>query len=548
MASRLAVLVGPDQQDNLALQYLASSVEAAGHRAHLVPYNSRGDLEACAAAVLSLKPDLVGFGIAFQYAVEDYLELSRVLRKCGYEGHITCGGHVPTFCYEQLLRDAPGINTAVRHEGEKTLVEILDCLGRGEEPRGLAGLVWRERGAVSKGPARPLICDLDSLPLPKRRSRPLVVGGVPVAFVVTSRGCMGDCAYCSIRAFGKDTQGPLFRMRDVDSVAEELAGLYINDRVRIFCVQDDLFILPDEHRAVARMEALTRALRKRGVEKAAFWIKGRPESITERVAKTAQEMGAIHLFLGVESASRERLRYLGRTHSPENNRRAIDFCREYGITPSFNFMLFDPECTLGDVSTTLDFAAEHLDLAWNICRTEIYSGTRLHDRLLDQGRLEGDYKSYGYCMTDRTAETMFRILRVSFHKRAFATDSLMNRLISLSFARQVHQVFFPGSVTDALNEHVERLINDVHRDSVDELRRTVDFVSATSLEDTEAIRDFAVDQAIRLNERDLDWYSRYEQLWKQLSARGEALKDTLDSSRDIFVRSRIQPEGGIDGD
>ncbi|MDD5308804.1 MAG: radical SAM protein [Deltaproteobacteria bacterium] len=516
-------LVGPDQQENLALAYLASAAEAAGHAATLVRFNGRADTDACCDALNRLAPDVVGVGIAFQYAIDDSLGLVAALRRRGFRGHVTCGGHVPTFCYRELLAEAPGIDTAVRHEGEETLVELLGLLAEGRPVRGIAGLVWREGEAAVAGPARPLPADLDRLEPPKRPALPMTVGGVPIAFLITARGCVGECNYCSIRAFGRDAGGAPLRLRDPEAVADEAFALYRDKRVRVLFVQDDLFILPSEGKTVDRVERLGRAMRDRGMGRAAFWVKGRPESITPRVLEAIREMGAIHVFLGVENASAARLEYLGRTHRPEDNARAIALCREHGVRPSFNLMMFDPDAALGDVATTIDFASANVDLPWNACRTEIYSGTRLLKRLRAEGRLEGDYRSYGYTMRDLNAEIMFRIMRVSFHERAFAFDGLLNRLISLSFARQVHERFFPGPITQVFSRDVDALIAEVHCDTVDEMRRTLDFASRADPSDSEGVRAFAVEAALAMNARALPWNERFERLWGRLSSRGAAL-------------------------
>src|SRR5262245_40536071 len=100
-----AVLVGPIQQENLALQYLAAAIERAGHSAHLGGYSYRQDLDRAVDDVLSLEPDLVGLGMAFQNNIADYMAFMSGVRARGFRGHLTCGGHVPTFCYEDLLRD-----------------------------------------------------------------------------------------------------------------------------------------------------------------------------------------------------------------------------------------------------------------------------------------------------------------------------------------------------------------------------------------------------------------------------------------------------------
>jgi hypothetical protein len=525
MKPQTIALVGPSLQGNLALEYLAAATLAGGHHPRLVRFDTRADTSSCAKAVIDMKADVVGLSIAFQAALDDHLELARLLRHLGYEGHVTCGGHVPTFCYDELLKESPYIDTAVRHEGERTLVELLDRLGRGEDFRGLQGLAWREGLNVEAGPARPLLAELDSLPIPLRKEKPLVVGGAPIAVMLTSRGCIGECSYCCLRAFGKDAGGKRFRMRGAQAVADEIASAYHDLGVRVIILQDDLFILPSEKKTIERIHAITAAMRERGVKKALFWIKGRPETITPPVAEAAAEMGAIHMFLGVENASLERLRYLGRTHTRADNEAAVRRCLDQKIRSSFNIMLFDPDCTLEDIAENVTFGEQFLNLTWNVCRTEIYPGTPLLERLRAENRLQGNWRSYGYEMKDKRAEMMFRILRVTFDKRAFSDESLLNRLINLSFTRHVHEELLPGPATDATSKRVDRLIEDVYRDTVDELRRAIEFVSRTDFNDVDKIRRFAVETAMSINERDLHSNVELEQIGFLLDARGARIRD-----------------------
>ena len=528
---RRVALIGPDEQDNLALQYLAAAVEAAGHAAYRVRFNKRREIDTACARVLELAPDLVGIGIAFQCSVGDSLELVARLRAAGYAGHVTCGGHVPTFCHAELLADCPGLDSVVRHDGEQTLVELAQRLERGAPLAGLPGLIWRNGDAVVIEPPRPPVRDLSTLPWPKRTDAPMLVGGVPITFVLTARGCTGECTYCCIRAFGRDAGGPPYRMRDLDDVADEVADLYQRQRVRLFFAQDDLFILRSERQTIERLTALKQGLDARGVVDAAFWIKSRPESITAPVAAAARDLGAIHVFLGIENASAARLAYLGRTHGPADNLRAIALCLEHGIRPSFNLMLFDPETTLADVAANIELAAGSLPLQWNLCRTEVYSGTPLLERLRREGRLEGDYRSYGYRIADPRAELMFRVMRVGFSERCFVHDSLMNRMIALSFARQVHERFFPGPATTQLAAAADALIVEVHRDTVAELRRTLEFAAGVDPLDEPAIRAFAVEQGFAMTARAQPWYAWFAELWGNLNARGATL----------FARGRAVP-------
>jgi hypothetical protein len=517
-----AVLIGPIQQENLALQYLRASAEAAGHQVSVVAYADRSELDAALRETLAAEPALVGLGIAFQNNIADYLVLLRALRERGYAGHLTCGGHVPTFCYRELLRDEPGLDTVVRHDGEATLVEMLDALGRGEPVREIAGLVWRDGEDVVVGPLRTADAAIDALPWPGRSARGYSVGGLPVDFVITARGCIGECSYCSIAAYTTEQQ-KRYRLRSPEAAADEIAALHHERGARVIFVQDDLFVLPSERKAVERAERLARALRERGAEELVFWVKARPETVTPAVARALRELGVIHVFLGVESASPERLDYLGRTHEPEHNDSAIAALRAEQIVPSFNFMLFDPDCTLQDIERTLALAEQHLDLPWNVCRTEVYSGTGLRERLEQEGRLKGDYRSYGYVMRDARAEVMFRIVRVALHERALAIESLLNRLISLSFARQLHLRYFPGSASTALAERVMAISIEARRDTIRVLRETLAYVATADLDDAAAIRRHAIDLAFAITAADAERRRQTEELWQHLTLRGAML-------------------------
>jgi radical SAM superfamily enzyme YgiQ (UPF0313 family) len=517
-----ALLLGPAQQDNLALGYLASYARSRGHDVAVAPYRDSSEVEATVRLVLDAQPHLVGLGIAFQNRIDEYVALLRELRVRGYAGHVTCGGHVGTFCWEELLREVPGLDSVVRHDGEETLVEMLDALARGESPRDIAGLVWRDGDRVVKGPVRTARTSLDDLPWPARSQERYVVGGVVVDFLITARGCVGECNYCSIAAYTSE-QRKAYRLRDPESVAEEIAFAHHERGARVFFVQDDLFVLPSERQAVARMQRIADGIRSRGVRDVIFWIKGRPESITRPVAEAARAMGAVHMFLGVENASAPRLAYLGRLHLPLHNDRAIDNLRAAGVVPSYNFMLFDPDCSLDDVSATLAMAERTLDLPWNVCRTEVYSGTALRQRLEGEGRLEGDWRSWGYRMRDERAEVMFRVMRVSFHERAFAVDSLLNRLISVSFARQIHDELLPSAEASEMSRAVTDLGVRVRADTVRRLRELLDVVKSPAWRDAKAMRRFAVDQAFAIGAHDMPLRAEVENLWDRYHARGRRL-------------------------
>jgi anaerobic magnesium-protoporphyrin IX monomethyl ester cyclase len=520
--SLLVALVGPDQQENLALEYLAAAVEHAGHRPAIIGFGGRDDIARTAHRVNSIGADAVGISIAFQSAVQQSLDLAAELRRVGFAGHITCGGHVPTFEYAAILAEAPAIDSVVRHDGEAALVELLGRIADGSDPSGVAGVVWRGPEGMRVEPARPPAPDLDQIAPPLRQPSPRVFAGLPIGFAITSRGCTGACTYCCIRAYARETSGSRLRLRSADAVADELAWLAHHWGVRVVFLQDDLFLLQARDRALVRIGDLGRAIADRGVHDMAFWIKARPETLDDVVVGALEDFGAIHVFLGVENHVPGRLSYLGRRHGPEDNDRAIALLREHGIGVSFNFMLFDPCSSLDDVAANVDFARRHLDLPWNLCRTELYSGTDLLAQVAASGRLTGDFRSYGYRIRDDRAEIAFRILRVALRDRAFDATSLHNRIIALAFAVQVHERFFPGDQTSDVARDAADLSIDTHRDTVDLLRRVIDFALTVSPDDTDGIKKFSVDLGMETNDGDLARRAKADRLFAALERRAGA--------------------------
>lgn len=521
LATRRLCLVGPNQQENLGLQYLAASAERAGYVAELVGFKSRNDISSVVATVRDQAPLLVGLGVAYQYSVSDYMELACALRESGYAGHITAGGHVATFCWSELLEQCAALDSVVLHEGEQSLVEILTRLDSGDAIKNLPGCAWRDNGQAVRGEIR-TVADIDSLPYPKRDRAPYLVAGIPVAFLLTARGCIGECAYCCVRAFAAAASGPRFRLRSPAEVGRELGNL-ARSGVRIVFAQDDLFILTEEQHAITRINAICHACEQQGAGSLCWWVKGRPESLTPAVLEAAKELGVTHVFLGIENPVAERLAYLGRLHKPEHNQRALELCQNAGVHTSFNLMLFDPESPLEHVAATADFAAQHLDIPFNLCRTEIYPGTELFSRLSAEARLRGNFKSWGYHMRDPRAELAFRVLRVALNERSFSSESLLNKLISLDFGAQAQAWLAPGHQTDTLLQRVTQIGRSARQDTVDVIRETLEFASKTDINDASAAQKFAVEQGLAASRRDLPWHTEIDKLWDLLHARGQMI-------------------------
>jgi hypothetical protein len=105
------LLVGAELEENLALRYLASALKGAGHTFELAAFDHPRQAADVVAAALARHPAVVGLAATFQYRAREFGALAQALRDAGYRGHITAGGHFPTFAFRALLEAYPAIDS-----------------------------------------------------------------------------------------------------------------------------------------------------------------------------------------------------------------------------------------------------------------------------------------------------------------------------------------------------------------------------------------------------------------------------------------------------
>lgn len=486
------LLVGAELEENLATRYLASALQAAGHGAVIVAFGSPSDAAGVGRAVRDCRPDLVGLSMTFQRRAHEFGELAGTLRRDGFAGHITCGGHFPTFAWRELLDRFAALDSAVRHEGEQTIVELCAALEHPEpELSSIRGLAFRTRdGAVVATAPRPLQTDLDGMPFPARVGEPQMHLGIPTAFLVGSRGCYGHCAFCCIHAFIREAGGPKYRARSAASVADEVAELRRTRGARMFVFHDDDFFTRDRARDLERVKSLRDELWRRNVRDVAFVVKARPDDVDAEVFGVLKQIGLLRIYLGIEAGCSQGLRTLGRGVDLETNRRALSVVRELEVYTCYNMLIFDPDSTTQSLRTSLGFVRENSDIPMNFCRTEVYVGTPLMKRLEREGRLIGDVFGWDYEISDPAAERTLRVFASAFHERNFRADGLMNANLGLGYNLQLLKQFYPHGVTPSLCERTVSTIRAVNDDCVDRMLRIIGFCESPRSCEPEALEEF----------------------------------------------------------
>jgi radical SAM superfamily enzyme YgiQ (UPF0313 family) len=117
-------LVGAELEENLAIRYIASSLEACGHNADIVPFNSEQDMDFAVGRTLAFEPQVIGLSMIFTARGREFCQLARHIREAGFSGHVIAGGPFASFNCKFLVTEFPDLDSVALGEGE----ELMCCL------------------------------------------------------------------------------------------------------------------------------------------------------------------------------------------------------------------------------------------------------------------------------------------------------------------------------------------------------------------------------------------------------------------------------------
>lgn len=470
------LLVGAEDEENLAIRYLGGVLLKEGYIVKISPCSRTEQIPIVLKDVQDFKPDLIGVSIAFQSLANLFFELIKEIKKTNSQVHITVGGHFPSFEYENILKNVPEIDSVVRFEGERPIVALANAIVNDKDFSKIDNLVYRENSKIIENKLLCKFPDLDILPYPIRSERPQIRLGENFATLIASRGCFhSSCLYCCIGAFHSNKIGCKYALRSPENIAEEIVDLYNKKNIRLFQFHDDNFMLPKKEDTLKRFRELKNAIISKGIDinKIAFLIKARPDSINEEVGQILKELGVVGVFLGVENASVSGLKALIRGSYLEDIKRAIKILKDKEISVTYNLLIFHPNATLEEIEKNLGFLQEYRDNAMDFGRAEIVAGSPLERLVKKQGLLKGDWPKWDYKIKDKRVDNMFLMNKESFRKKASVYSQVAHYLIALVYHAYVVKRLYPGASSNKLlisvnnliikyNEYIVKKINELY--------------------------------------------------------------------------------------
>ncbi len=175
---------------SFGIECLSAYLKSNGHHADLILYDENNFRERLIKRLKMYEPDFIGFSVM----TEDYGWAKKIgkLTRSLTNIPIIFGGNHPTGCPEEVIKNS-FVDYLVRSEGEEPLIEIIENPKRNNIKN-----TWiKRKNKIYKNNLRPLIQDLDSLPLPDKTLFNKEGKHYKELYnCMVGRGCPFGCSYC----------------------------------------------------------------------------------------------------------------------------------------------------------------------------------------------------------------------------------------------------------------------------------------------------------------------------------------------------------------
>lgn len=371
-----------------------------------------------------LHPDVIGVTLTSVDWENSRWMISR-MKKMFPDSVVVVGGIHPTLWQEKCFEQCDGIDYIVKGEGEHTLRELVESLGRGEVPTEVPGLVFMHAGKLVKTPDRQIVEDIDTLPFPAHQlappeaylPSPTFYNRLPHANIIGARGCPFQCTFCHT---DRHT-----RMRSAVNIADEIEWLVREQGVKDVAFWDDTFTLSEERAMEFCDELINRGL------KVDWAVNARVDRVSERLLRRMKEAGCWRILYGIESGVQKNLDALKKGTTVEQIRRAVNLTSSLGMEAYGTFMFGIPGETFQEGLETIEFACSiDLDYAVFVNLTPL-PGSEVYEKLLS-GKIQPakftkdrfNFKNVSFVPEGMT-EDQIRFLIQEGHRRFYLRPKLV---------------------------------------------------------------------------------------------------------------------------
>lgn len=373
----------------LALMYLTPTVPE--HGKFLIDLKVNPNIPDDTIRKIVERHDLVAIS-SYTPSIKNAMKIASIAKE--FNKPVVIGGYHASLLPE--VASEPMFDVAVQNEGELTFPEIVSVLDRDgqwtpENLKGIKGISYKNEGRLVVNEQRPLIKNLDTLPMPDRTligNAKYAYFGASIDSLESSRGCVGQCNFCCVKE-----HTPNWRKKSPERVLAEIDQIYPS-KTKWITFQDSEFTINMD-----RVDKICSLIQERGYENRWYSAQVRGDDLmrNKKVFGHMVDAGFKMLFIGIESVHQRSLDRIGKKISVDTIRQAIKMCHDYGVTVFGAMIIGNLGENVHDVIETIRYADElDIDIAQFTSLTPLPK-TGLYDEAKRSGWIEDyDWTNYDF--------------------------------------------------------------------------------------------------------------------------------------------------------
>ena len=375
-------------------------------------------------------------------SIENDLNVVNSIKKIMPEAFTVLVGPHASALPDECLEFASGLDGVVRREYDSTLSELGKTIKSGGALESVLGLSFKNGKKIIHNPDRPLIEDLDQLPLVSSvYKKHLNIedyfnpnAPYPNVTIITGRGCVYRCNFC---LFPQTLHGRKYRTRSADNVVAEFE--YIKKTFRqckaVF-IEDDTFTV-NRKRCQEISEKLINS--KVGL----CWTANSRADLDFETMKIMKEAGCRSLCVGVESGDQKILDNVGKGITINQIKKFMRNSKKAGLLVHGCFIAGLPGETNETLKKTLKLAKELNPDTVQFYPFMVYPGTKAYKSAERNGFIRAN--NYSEWLT-----------KEGLHSSIIATDRLSSKEV-VDFCDKARRSFYlrPSYLTYKLSQIVK---------------------------------------------------------------------------------------------
>jgi len=254
--------------------------------------------------------------------------------------------------YTPAVLNAAYVDFAVRGQGERTFLELLEALRGSRDFNDIQGLSYKgAEGETHHNPERPMQSpdEFPWYPYHRILTEKYLLStflGRRTAVHQASIGCPFRCNFCGVVTFSGRREKMESPAR-TESILRHLVHRYGVDAIQFY---DNNFFLREDHTRELADRLLPLKLR--------WWCEGRTDIMmrySDATFDALRRAGCTMIFFGAESGSNENLKEMNKDLCAEDTLGLASRIRRFGIIPEFSIIFGNPKDPEGDTRDCIRF-------------------------------------------------------------------------------------------------------------------------------------------------------------------------------------------------